>query len=268
MTTLPTDRMRLFEFIEEKLEEQGYTWFRFIPPSFTIAEVPENFGVFEISARTCYKSEDKIAEGTDELLLNKMFHLDHMAMTEFLPDMTVIFRTDRGTSHEMVRMRHCSFAQESQRYVKYTKKIEFVLPWTITPEKMLSCLYDRNSVHKRHALFLDSCLGSSANYISRVENGERPEEARGALTNETATTICVKANMREWFHIFNLRADSPAHPNYRLLASNLYSVCKEINPLIFNTELDAKLDIASDIQWGHDNFDMFRKHNTYSLIPA
>ena len=268
MPAVETDRIRLFEFIEEKLEEQGYNLFRIIPPSFTIMEAPETFGVFEIAARTCYKSEDKIDEGTDELLLNKMLRLDHMAMTEFLPDMTVRFKTDRGTSHEMVRMRHCSFAQESQRYVRYNKKIDFVIPWTITPESLLSCLYDRTVVHRRCALFLDSCIGTSANYMARIENGERPEEARGVLTNETATTICVKANMREWFHIFNLRADSPAHPNYRLLASNLYSVCKDVNPFIFNTELDVKLDIAQDVEWGADNFDMFKDRNTYTIIPS
>ena len=68
MSAVATDRMRLFEFIEEKLEEQGYNLFRIIPPSFTIMEAPEDFGVFEIAARTCYKSEDKIDEGTDELL--------------------------------------------------------------------------------------------------------------------------------------------------------------------------------------------------------
>ena len=262
------DRLRLFDFIEEKLEEQGYTGFRIIPPSFTISEMPEDFGVFEIAARTCYKSEHRMCEGSDKDLYRKLLLLGHMAMTEFLPDMTIIFRTDRGTSHEMVRMRHCSFAQESQRYVKYTKKIEFVLPWTITPEDMLSCLYDRTSVHRRCALFFDACLGASNNYEERIATGESPQEARGGLTNETATTICVKANMREWFHIFNLRADSQAHPNYRLLASSLYRVCKERNPSIFNADISAMLDIDTDITWGHENFDMFNKNNTYIIVPS
>ena len=85
-------------------------------PSFEIISEPamESIKQFEVAARTCYRSEDKMTEdissGTD--LLNKIFRLNHTAMVEFFPDLVVKLRVNRGVSHEAVRQRICSFAQE------------------------------------------------------------------------------------------------------------------------------------------------------------
>lgn len=69
----------------------------------------------EISARTCYKSEDKITEDSAAKLVSQLIKNGHMAMLEF-SDIVVKFIHSRGFSHEMVRHRMCSFAQESTRY--------------------------------------------------------------------------------------------------------------------------------------------------------
>jgi thymidylate synthase (FAD) len=83
-------------------------------------------------ARTCYKSEDKITEDSAEKMVKTLISKGHEAMIEFF-DITVKFVCDRGVSHELVRHRIASFAQESTRYVNYSKgkyggDLTFIIP--------------------------------------------------------------------------------------------------------------------------------------------
>ena len=122
-------------------------------------------------ARTCYKSEPKyIRESIDysrwvwedseefkalkedgateypirysstaDKLVKRLIESKHEAMLEFV-DITVKFTCDRGVSHELVRHRMASFAQESTRYCNYSKdkfnnELTFIIPsWLDTPE--------------------------------------------------------------------------------------------------------------------------------------
>ena len=75
----------------------------------------------EIAARTCYKSEGLICEGSDVTLTKKLLQRKHEAMIEHAPNISVKFTANRGFTHEIVRMRLASFGQESTRYVNYSK---------------------------------------------------------------------------------------------------------------------------------------------------
>ena len=82
----------------------------------------------EIAARTCYKSEERITSTSAAALVRSLRMHKHFPMIEF-GDATVRFITNRGVTHEIVRHRHCSFAQESTRFVNYSKKpMQFILP--------------------------------------------------------------------------------------------------------------------------------------------
>ena len=107
-----------------------------IKQSHKILAVYGGFEGIEAAGRTCYKSEDKITEGSAEKFAKMIRKRGHFAMSEFA-DLVVRFVTNRGVSHELVRHRMCSFAQESTRYVNYGgKPMEFILPvWF--PETML-----------------------------------------------------------------------------------------------------------------------------------
>lgn len=116
---------------------------------------------------------------------------------------------DRGVSHEIVRHREFSFAQESTRYVNYKNKTaEFVVPadynsWT--------------SVQK--GLFLSGCATSIDNYKSMIESGLKPQQARATLVNAIKTEICVTGNEKEWLHFFELRCAPSAHPDMQVIAN-------------------------------------------------
>lgn len=78
-------------------------------------EGKEELRKIELAARTCYKSEGAIKEGSAEKLVRKLIESGHEAMLEH-SQLSVRFTVDRGISHEIVRHREASFAQESTRY--------------------------------------------------------------------------------------------------------------------------------------------------------
>ena len=103
-------------------------------------------------ARTCYKSEGKIQEGSAAKMVASLIKSGHEAMLEHV-SVTVKFVVDRGISHELVRHRLASFAQESTRYCNYSKddfgsEITFIIPeyldyksagWNTWKETMKAC---------------------------------------------------------------------------------------------------------------------------------
>ena len=122
---------------------------KIIEPSYEIL-TPTNgnevLRTLEKVARTCYKSEEKIGEGTAEKMVANLIKNGHEAMIEFF-DITVKFVHNRGFTHEMVRHRLCSFAQESTRYVSSINKASF----TASNEEEILFLYSSGLTMKRIA---------------------------------------------------------------------------------------------------------------------
>ena len=114
------------------------------------------------------------------------------------------FICDRGVSHELVRHRPCSFAQESTRYVNYAgKDMEFIEPTEFE---------DWDGSGK--LTFRDSCSISEAQYKFMLSIGElSPQQARAVLPNALKTEIVVTADAAEWNHIRTLRTVPAAHPD-------------------------------------------------------
>lgn len=127
---------------------------------------------------------------------------------------SVLFTVDRGVTHELVRMRDCSFAQESTRYCNYNlgkfgNEITVILP----------CFFDTGMGTASNSLVYEewkhSCEASERSYFKLLEYGAKPQEARDVLPTSVKADIVMTTYLSEWKHIFNLRAcDStgPAHP--------------------------------------------------------
>jgi len=116
---------------------------------------------------------------------------------------SVKFICDRGVSHELVRHRPCSFAQESTRYVNYGgKDMEFIEPAN----------YDEWSTFEMD-FFLTGCVQSERCYKSLLNYGSKPQQARTVLPNALKTEIVVTADAAEWTHIRKLRTHPSAHPD-------------------------------------------------------
>ncbi len=191
----------------------------------------------EISGRTCYQSQNKMTKDTSHKFVKMLREKDHHAMLEF-GDITVKFITNRGVSHELVRHRMCSFAQESTRYVNYKGGMQFILPVWLS-EELIGSYYTKNEIDPilvpsdPEHIFLSNLLLSELDYIWLLKEGWRPEQAREVLPNSLKTEIVVKANFREWRHIFKLRCSNKAHPQMRALMLPLLSELKTKIPVLF-----------------------------------
>lgn len=165
----------------------------------------------EVAARTCYKSEDKITEGSAEKLIRNLIKNGHEAMLEHCPNISVRFICNRAFSHEIVRHRLSSFAQESQRYVRYENNdMEFILPhWVdnITDENLTA----------KYEVFKSSCELTEKKYKTLRALGMLAQDARAVLPNAVKTEIVVTTNVREWRNIFKLRTEDCADPEMKRL---------------------------------------------------
>lgn len=136
---------------------------------------------------------------------------------------TARFTCDRGVSHEIVRHRVMSFAQESTRYCNYSKdkfgnELTFIKPsW-----------YSK-TLENKHGGFERFLEDSQSLYISLLDQGYLPQEARACLPNALKTEIVVTGFESDWDHFFELRTAGAAHPDMRKLALELQEKLNSVN---------------------------------------
>lgn len=218
---------------------------KLIRPSFEIISPQEIDGreilkEIERVSRTCYKSEDRITDDSAEKLVKQLISRGHEAMLEFGPSIAVKFVCDRGVSHELVRHRVASFAQESTRYCNYGKEdhISFIIPEWIDDEQIekVSKLNENHcsEVFKTTLQWYTTVSDSESSYKALLNHGWTPQQARSVLPNSLKTEINISANIREWRHILKLRTSSQAHPQMRELMRPLLRELKSRIPLLFD----------------------------------
>lgn len=198
----------------------------------------------EIAGRTCYKSEDKISpDGESAKRFVKMI-IDngHEAMLEH-SSLSVRFICSRGVSHEIVRHRLFSFAQESTRYCNYSKgkfggECTFIVPpdqeWGVNTDEYEDITIIKGNPDYLKWYWYESMDEAEDNYMFLLNGGWSPQEARDVLPNALKTEIVVTGNYREWRHFFKLRTDAAAHPHIRLLAKDLLEDVKMRIPVVFD----------------------------------
>ena len=190
--------------------------------------------------RVCYKSEDYITEDGESArkFVAMLIRNGHEAMIEH-SFLSVKFTVDRGVSHELVRHRIASFAQESTRYCNYAKdkfgaECAFI---DLEPGIMLDNKMKKMSGEE---IALVMAEGTSAmedaerHYMRLLELGATPQIARAVLPNSTKTEITVSANYREWRNFFKLRVPADVHPQMREVTIPLLKELKGMIPVIFD----------------------------------
>ena len=121
---------------------------------------------------------------------------------------TVRFIIDRGVSHEFVRHRVMSFAQESTRWCNYSadrfgRDVTVIEPCYLQPGS------------EAHNLWKRQCMSAEVGYFTEMNIGLMPEEARAVLVNSTKTELVMTGTLGQWDHFFDMRArqtTGKAHP--------------------------------------------------------
>ena len=158
--------------------------------------------------------------------------LEHITEpTKHIRRITVKFVCDRGVSHEFVRHRVFSFAQESTRYCNYSKdkfgkECTFIIPcWLGLPEGSVSSP-EIPIFRERHGnvvgIFLNNLYWAEANYFDLLEQGWIAQQARAVLPNSLKTELIMTGTIAQWEGFFKLRCAKDAHPQARELAVPLY----------------------------------------------
>lgn len=200
-----------------------------IRPSFEIMDDIDGAKILqklERCGRVCYKSEDKITEGSAEKFIGMILKSGHESVLEH-EKLTVKFICDRGVTHEIVRHRIASYSQESTRYCNYSKdkfgnELTFIRP----------CFWADDS--EEYAVWKQAMEEIEKTYVKLIFLGAKPEEARSILPNSLKTEIVCTMNLREWRHFFRLRTAERAHPQIREISVALLYELKKRIPVIFD----------------------------------
>lgn len=142
-------------------------------------------------------------------------------------NITVKFICDRGVSHNIVRHRTASFAQESTRYCNYSLgkfggEITVIAPsWC-----------DEDSI--QYTSWKSGCTMAEVAYFDLINDGCSPQEARSVLPNSLKTEVIMTGNLGCWEHFFHLRCASDAHPDIQVVAKMVRDEFFKLMPERYN----------------------------------
>ncbi len=180
----------------------------------------------EQAGRVCYKSEDRISEGSSSMFIQNIINRGHESVLEH-EKISVRIICDRGVSHEIVRHRIASYSQESTRYCNYAKdkfgkELTFIKP----------CFWEEGS--QPYQVWEQQMQAAEDAYHRLISLGAKPEEARTILPNSLKTELVMTMNIREWRHFFKLRTSERAHPQMREIARMLLEEFRSSIDLLFD----------------------------------
>ena len=202
--------------------------------------------IAEFAGRICYLSFGPEAglEGGHKLIPGRTTNTEYLAnilrtrhgsVLEHAVWSVLVEGVSRALTHELVRHRHLSYSQLSQRYVDESE-VAFVLPPEIPAE---GPAFD---------LFRDSCQRSLDDYrklLSTIEEQVKDEPsatlrrkrarqtARSLLPNATETKIVITGNARAWRHFIELRGSESAEAEIRVLALKMLRLLQGEAPNLF-----------------------------------
>lgn len=190
----------------------------------------------EKAAKQCYRTQGNIKEDSYDHFLRNCINRGHESVLEH-EKITIRMYCDIGAYKDLTRHRHASFSIESTRYCNYSKdkfgnEISFMEPCNMDDEE----LYEN----------WKECMENiEKTYNKMAEKGALPDQLRMLLPHSTAAEVVMTANIREWRHIFSLRADKHTHPTVQQLMIPLLLYFKEQMPALFdevsyNTEFESK----------------------------
>lgn len=195
--------------------------------------------LIEFAGRACYESWDrpnaKTASNTG--YLGNIIKLQHFSVLEHA-SVTFYFKgLSRSLTHELVRHRHFSFSQLSQRYVD-SKDAGIVIPPEIAGEDSdLEALVIANfkaavGDYETIAEILAGKLEKAG--VKGTEARKRARQAaRCVLPNDTETRIVVTANHRTWREFIEKRANPAADTEIRRLACMVFDILSDVLPSVY-----------------------------------
>jgi thymidylate synthase (FAD) len=205
----------------------------------------------EFAGRACYQSWDKPnpRTATNAGYLRHILEVGHLSVLEHGVVTFYLTGLSRSLTHELVRHRHFSYSQLSQRYVP-ERDAAMVEPAVIAADPDL------------HARFVAATESSMAAYTELLEGLEKRfagvrnatlrrkqarQAARAVLPNAIETRIVVTGNYRAWRHFVAMRASEHADVEIRALAVACLRELRRVAPNVFADFEVATLDDGTEV---------------------
>jgi len=228
-------------------------WTHFEPPEDVPWSTDAEGGqaLAEFAGRACYQSWHKPnpATATNAGYLRHILEVGHLSVLEHGTVTFYLTGVSRSLTHELIRHRHFSYSQLSQRYVP-ERDAAMVEPAVIAEDPEL------------HKVFVEATEASVRAYNELLEGLERKfadvgnatlrrkqarQAARAVLPNATETRIVVTGNYRAWRHFIAMRATEHADVEIRAVAVECLRQLQRVAPNVFSDFEISRLPDGTEI---------------------
>ena len=217
----------------------------------------------EFAGRACYQAWHKPnpSTATNAGYLRHILEVGHLSVIEHASATFYITGVSRSLTHELIRHRHFSFSQLSQRYVP-AGDAAMVEPDVIADDPELHRIFvaaTDASLTAYRELLAGSKAGSRtaapawrsmaapARGSATVRRKQARQAARSVLPNATETRIVVTGNYRAWRHFIAVRATEPADVEIRELAIACLRELQHIAPNVFGDFVISTLADGTEV---------------------
>ena len=225
------------EMVEPQVQLVGYTQFQAPPGVPWSTDADGGQALAEFAGRACYQSWSKPnpATATNAGYLAHILEVGHLSVLEHGVVTFYFTGVSRSFTHELIRHRHFSYSQLSQRYVP-ERQAAMVEPDVIADDPELHKIFAEATEASVQA-YTDLLAGLERRF-AEVENAtlrrkQARQAARAVLPNATETRIVVTGNYRAWRHFIAMRATEHADIEIRELAVECLRQLKTVAPNVF-----------------------------------
>ena len=193
----------------------------------SLISIPDNMlDTIYTTCRTCYSADGAVeifknitSDKEKKLaLIKRVISSGHYSTIEHIQLTFAINNISRAATHQLVRHRHMSFSQKSQRYVKEKGEFDYIVPKAIN---------DNPELLKK---FEDFMKQTADLYQDFVSNGIKGEDARAILPNASSSSMVASLNLRELIHLANLRLCTRAQLEIRTVVAQMVKLVIEKEP--------------------------------------
>lgn len=250
--------LRVTELVQPQVKL--IAWTHFEPP----ADVPWSTdadggqALAEFAGRACYQSWSKPnpATASNAGYLRHILEVGHLSVLEHGSATFYLTGVSRSFTHELIRHRHFSYSQLSQRYVP-EREAAMVEPEAIAEDPELHKRFVEASEAAVRA-YNELLEGLEARFAdvsnATLRRKQARQAARAILPNATETRIVVTGNYRAWRHFIAMRATEHADVEIRALAVECLRQLQTLAPSVFgdftiNELADGTSVAASPLTW-------------------
>lgn len=201
----------------------------------------------EFAGRACYQSWDKPnpRTATNAGYLRHILEVGHTSLLEHASASLYLTGISRSCSHELIRHRHFSYSQLSQRFVPEHDS-NVVAPPAIVGDPELEAVFLRatDAAREAYTTLLEALETRFADVPNAMLRRKQVRQAaRSVLPNATETRIVVTGNHRAWRHFIGMRATEHADVEIRAVAIACLRELRRVAPTIYE---DFEIDLLAD----------------------